>query len=256
MSSFAGGSAAVRIYDDAATLADAGAALVVEHAERAIEAAGRFTLALSGGSTPKRLYARLASAEYRDRIDWSRVHLFWGDERAVPPTHAQSNFRMVTEALLDHVAIPPAHVHRIRGEDDPGVAAHEYESALRELFGGDDGPATAPRGLDLVLLGLGPDGHTASLFPHQSAAREPQRWVVAEMVSAQVAWRVTLTPVVINAAAAVVFLVSGLDKAPAVAAVIEGPRQPDELPAQRITPSSGHLLWLLDRAAASQLEQR
>jgi 6-phosphogluconolactonase len=246
----------VRVYADADALAHAGAALVVERADQAIRAAGRFTIALSGGSTPRQLYARLASAEYRDRIDWSRVHLFWGDERAVAPTDAQSNFRMATEALLDHVAIAPAHVHRIQGEDDPGVAAHEYERVLRGLLGGNHGPAAAPRGLDLVLLGLGPDGHTASLFPHQSAAREHERWVVAEMVSAQVAWRVTLTPVVLNAAAAVVFLVSGLDKAAAVAAVIEGPARPDELPAQRIAPSSGHLLWLLDRAAASQLEQR
>jgi 6-phosphogluconolactonase len=173
--------------------------------------------------------------------------VLWGDERCVPPDDPASNFRMVREALLDHVAIPAGQIHRMRGEDDPRTAAAAYERELRALF-----PAGSPR-FDLVLLGLGDNGHTASLFPGLGAVRESARWVVAEHVSEVGMWRLTLTPAAIDAAAAIVFLVAGRDKAAMLARVLEGPRDIDARPAQAIAPAEGRLIWLVDVAAAGAL---
>ena len=241
----------VRVFADADALLDAAAECVTAQAVASIAARGRFMLVLAGGSTPKGVYQRLARAPWRDRIDWPRVHLFWGDERCVPPTHAESNYRMAREALLDHVPVPPAQVHRLRGEDVPDSAAFSCEAELRATL--DPGAAGGPSVLDLVLLGLGADGHTASLFPGSDAGRELTRWVVAEHVDTSRGWRLTLTPPIINAARSVLFLVAGDAKAPALAAVLEGPAMPDTRPAQRIAMGGGHVRWMVDRRAARLL---
>lgn len=240
--------AEVEVCADDDALMAAAAETVVRSAAEAIEEAGQATVALSGGTTPKRLYQLLATPGYASRVDWPRVHVFFGDERCVPPNDPASNYRMAREALLDRVPIPPANVHRMRGEDEPATAAADYERELRQVLG-------ARARLDLVLLGMGDNGHTASLFPGLTAVREHQRWVVAEHVAEVGMWRITLTPAAINAAAEVVFLVSGAGKADMLARVVEGPRAPDTLPAQVVAPTNGQLRWLVDAAAAVNLRQ-
>ena len=227
-------------------------------ATQAIGESGRFVVALAGGSTPKRLYELLATPAYATRVNWSLIHVFWGDERAVPPDDPASNHRLAREALLGRVPIPAANIHRVRGEDVPAHAAAEYEQELREMFVAPQGPPdTAPgRSFDLVLLGMGSNGHTASLFPGLTAVRETVRWVVAEYVAEVSMWRITLTPPVLNAAAHVVFLVSGAEKAATLRRVLEGPVEPDTLPAQAIAPVDGELTWLVDAAAAARLSSR
>jgi 6-phosphogluconolactonase len=227
----------------------------VAAAETAIRATGRFAVALSGGSTPRALYARLAEARHGSRVEWSRVQVFWGDERCVAPDDADSNALMARAALLDHVPIPPANVHRMRGEESPRAAAAQYEQELRATFGTPSGPPRAMplARLDLVLLGLGPDGHTASLFPALHAVDEIARWVMAEYIPSVSMWRITLTPVVINAAAEVLFLVTGTEKASIVQRVLEGPHDPHALPAQVVAPGNGILRWFVDADAAAGL---
>jgi len=230
---------------EAVTAATADA--LVTAAAACIAARGRFSLVLSGGSTPKALYELLATPAYAPRIDWTRVHVFWGDERCVPPDDRSSNYRMAREALLDRVPISPEAIHRMRGEDPPEQAAAAYDADLRKFFG-----AGPPR-FDVVLLGMGDNGHTASLFPGLTAVRERSRWVVAEYVGEVKMWRLTLTPPVLNAAANVLFVVVGGDKAPMLARVLEGPPDIDLLPAQAIAPTQGVLTWMLDSAAAAKL---
>jgi len=227
-------------------VARAAADRIVDAAASAITARGRFTIALSGGSTPRAMFQLLASDAYRTRIEWARVDVCFGDERCVPPDDPASNYRMAREALLDHV---PARVHRMRGEDEPAAAAAAYERELRELFG------EAPR-FDIVLLGMGDNGHTASLFPGLRAVEERERWVVAEYVAEVSMWRLTLTPVVLNAAAEVLFLVAGADKADMLHRVLEGARDPVALPAQVVAPRDGRLAWLVDAGAAAKLVRR
>jgi len=238
-------------------LMEAAAERVVARAAAAIDASGRFVVALAGGSTPKALYELLATPRYVDRFDWSRVHVFWGDERCVPPDDRASNYRMTREALLDRVGVPPSNVHRIHGEDPPTAAAAAYEEDLRSVFSTRVGPPREAPGacFDLVLLGMGDNGHTASLFPGLAAVRERERWVVAEYVSEVSMWRVTLTPPVLNAAADVVFLVSGAGKASMLHRVLEGPREPAALPAQAILPRGGGATWLVDVTAAADLRE-
>jgi 6-phosphogluconolactonase len=247
----------IRILPNAKLLADATAQRFVFAANAAIEARGEFTVALSGGSTPRLVYARLASEPLASSLDWSRVHILWGDERCVPPDNEASNFRMARETLLDHVPVPEANIHRIRGEDDPAEAAVTYERVLRTVLRTPSGPPrTAPASrLDLVLLGLGSDGHTASLFPGGASLLATAQWVVAEYVHAVSMWRVTLTATVINAAAEIAFVVSGTEKATIVGKVLESPNQPHELPAQLIVPTDGRVLWLLDAPAAADLQR-
>ena len=246
----------VVVLPSVAALMEAAAERLVSRAAAAIGASGRFTVALSGGSTPKALYELLATPRYAPRIDWSRVHVFWGDERCVPPDDPASNYRMTREALLDRVPVLPPNVHRIRGEDPPTAAAAAYEEDLRRVMSTPAGPPREVAGacIDLVLLGMGDNGHTASLFPGLTAVQERERWVVAEYVAEVAMWRVTLTPPVINAAADVVFLVSGAGKAAMLQRVLEGPRQPVALPAQAIVPSRG-ATWLVDVAAAADLRE-
>ena len=247
----------ITVYPDNESLIVGAADLIVESAARAIAARGRFTLALSGGNTPRPVYARLATEGYRDRIDWSKVLIFFGDERCVPPDNPGSNYLMVRTALLDQVPIPPGNVYRIRGEDAPEKAAADYTDALQHTFGGDSaigGPP--PEGFDLILLGMGDNGHTASLFPGLAAVTERARWVMAQYVEVVDMWRVTMTPVIINAARQVVFLVSGANKAEMLQRVLEGPYEPVVLPSQVVKPVSGELRWLLDQPAAAKLRRK
>jgi 6-phosphogluconolactonase len=238
---------------DAEALAQAAAGEIVRLASRAVAARGHFTLALSGGSTPRRLYSLLSDvkAPYRQRVPWERTHVFFGDERHVPPDHPDSNYRMAREALLAHV--PAASVHRIRAEDpDAARAAAAYEMELRRFFGIVEADAAPPQ-IDLVLLGLGPDGHTASLFPGSSALEERRRWAVALFVERLESRRITLTLPVINRARTVLFLVSGSDKADALARVLGPTPEAELLPAGRVRPEAGALLWIVDRPASSRM---
>jgi 6-phosphogluconolactonase len=246
----------LEVFHDHETLIQVAAEKVTRLGTEAIEENGMFTLALSGGSTPRPLYTLLATGKFTRSIDWSRVHLFWGDERCVPPDDPRSNYRMVQESLLNGVPIPPGNVHRIHGEEDPEVAAAGYEQELRTFFGstGVDGPPGL--GFDLVLLGMGKDGHTASLLPGLPAVTEQVRWVMAQFDEVVSMWRITLTPVVINAAKQVIFLVSGAEKAERLRDVLEQPIQPEALPAQMIKPVRGQLLWHVDEAAAGCLKRK
>ena len=230
-------------YADFASLVSGAAETIAASAAEAIAERGRFTLALSGGNTPRPVYQRLATAA----LDWSRVHVFFGDERCVSPRDARSNSHMAKVALLDRVPIPPGNVLRMRGEDPPEAAAEAYAVDLRRALGADGR-------LDLVLLGLGHDGHTASLFPGLAAVTETRRTVMASYVEYVGMWRLSLTPAAINAARRVVFVVTGDDKAEILYRVLQGPRQPVVLPAQAIRPAERPAIWLVDRAAAARLK--
>lgn len=241
----------IRTYPDAHGLAHAAGEHFMAIAAAAIAARAQFSVALSGGSTPRPLFERLATEELASQLPWSSVHVFWGDERCVPPDHPDSNYAMARETLLDHVPIPPPNVHRIQGEMEPSEAAAVYERTLRQFFV--PGPEPEMVTFDLVLLGLGTDGHTASLFPGSELLEEQSRWVAANRADQARGWRVTLTPPAINAARHVTFLVAGAGKATILQQVLSGPRQPGSLPAQIVDPRSGNLLWLLDSAAAALL---
>jgi 6-phosphogluconolactonase len=236
----------VHVYSSSEELSAAAARKFAAKAGEAIEERGRFAVVLAGGSTPETMYGILAR-DYIDRIDWTRVYVFFGDERSVPPHHEDSNLKMASEVLLDHV--PVANVHRIRGELPPDEAAEAYEEELRKFFQTEDVPR-----FDLILLGLGADGHTASLFPWTPALEVQDRWVVASPVPRLNTTRITLTVPVINAALAVYFLVEGEDKAEAVREVLEGDADPRAYPAKLIQPPGGPE-WMLDRSAASLLSK-
>lgn len=222
----------------------------------AIAARGRFRLALSGGSTPKRLYQLLAGPPWRSAIDWEGLEVFFGDERAVPPEDAESNYRMAYQAMLGPLSLPSSRVHRMEAErPNLDTAALAYEATMARVFGLPAGIAEEPPRFDLVLLGLGKDGHTASLFPHTAALRETKRWCVPNWVPQHDAHRMTLTYPVLNHAREVIFLVTGEDKAEPLSEVLEGPPDPERLPSQRIRPVAGKLLFLADVAAAAMLRQ-
>ncbi|MDE2148651.1 MAG: 6-phosphogluconolactonase [Gammaproteobacteria bacterium] len=238
----------VHRYADAAALYAAAAEAFGAQARSAIGAHGRFSVALAGGGTPRPLYEKLAGAPYRDSLDWSRVDVWFGDERCVPPDSPRSNYRMVSESLLRHVPLPAGNVHRMRGEATPVDAALAYEQELHAVFG----DAAIPR-LDLILLGVGGDGHTASLFPGTEALHERERLVCAQYVDVQREWRLTLTFPLLNAAASLWVLAHGADKAQILRRVFDGPPPPEALPIQRITPADGRLEWWLDAAAAADL---
>jgi len=231
----------------------AGAAqLFTDFVTRAIATRGMARVAISGGSTPKAMFALLADPgqTFREAINWRRLKLYWVDERCVPPTDAESNFRMTSEALLSKVPLPGENIFRMEGELDPEVAADRYESNLRNSMKleGAESPA-----FDLLLLGMGDDGHTASLFPHTQAIEEIGRLVLANHVPQKDTWRITLTAPVINQAREVAFLIEGEVKAAVLAEVLTGPYNPERLPSQLIRPSNGKLRFLLDDAAAAQL---
>jgi 6-phosphogluconolactonase len=244
----------VRIVENVEKLSWEAAEEFVRQAREAVRTRGVFSVALAGGSTPKAFYGLLGSqkgAPFRARLPWDTTHLFWGDERHVPPDHPDSNYRMASEAMLSRVPVPPKNVHRIQAENpDAGKAADGYAEELRQVFRLESGQF--PR-FDLILLGMGADGHTASLFPGTDAVREQKRLVVAPWVEKFRAHRITFTPPVLNNAASVTFLVSGEEKAETLRAVLHDEYQPDRLPAQVVRPTHGRLLWLVDRAAARLL---
>jgi 6-phosphogluconolactonase len=231
----------LKVVPTPADVAKAAADLIVEFASAAIEKRGTFTLGLAGGSTPKALYELLAKS-YADAIRWEKVEIFFGDERCVPPDHPDSNYRMALQAMLDELPIPYEKIHRMKGEIDPNEAAKEYGEMLKARFGDE--------GLDVLLLGMGDDGHTASLFPGTEALREPKHRCVANFVPKLDTWRITLTAPFINRSEQVLVLVTGGNKAARVAEVLEGEHDPDRLPIQLVNPVAGELSWILDAAAA------
>ncbi|SPF47075.1 6-phosphogluconolactonase [Candidatus Sulfotelmatobacter kueseliae] len=232
-------------------LSAAAAEEVVRAANEAVAERGRFAIALSGGSTPRNLHTLLAT-NARTSLPWDRAFFFWGDERHVPPTDPESNYRMADETLLSKIPVAPAHVFRIPAENpDAAAAAGAYEQTLRKFFALE--PGQFPR-FDLILLGMGPDGHTASLFPGTAALEEKSHLVVANWVEKFKTCRITLTLPVLNAARCVVFLVSGTDKAPALHAVLQSDEPGEQYPAKLVRPTDGKLIWLVDRAAASGLK--
>lgn len=232
----------ISVFDNAEQLAIAAAERFVEEASRS----NRFSVALAGGRTPKRVYELLASDQFKNQIGWSRIHLFFGDERCVPPNHADSNYRMVYDALISRVKIPTGNIRRIPGEGEPVESAVAYENELHGFF-----PGLAWPRFDLVFLGMGDDGHTASLFPNSESLEETSRWVVATRAEQPPHDRITLTLPVFNHAAHVIFLVQGKEKAQRLAEVLRHAQTP--LPVQLIKPFEGRLEWLIDRAAASCL---
>lgn len=242
----------LREFADAEQLNEAAAEALVQVAARTISARGRFIWVLTGGHTPKRLYELLASAPFKERIPWDKVEFFWGDERAVPPEHAESNFRLAHEALLSKLQLKEAQVHRMVAErDDLENAAWDYQTEIARVF--DVNPEGEPPSFDLILLGMGADGHTASLFPHTEAAKEETRWVTSNYVPKLDRFRLTFTARMINRGTRVWFLVAGEDKADALAQVLQGPPDPLRLPAQLIQPQAGELVWFIDAAAATKL---
>jgi len=241
----------IEVLADAEALALRAADVFAMAAQAAAAARGRFAAALSGGETPRALYGHLARQQYTQKVPWRRVHLYWGDERCVPPDDAASNYVMAHAAFIKHVPIAAESVHRMRGEDDPEAAALAYEAELRALAGLER-PASDVPVFDLILLGLGRDGHTASLFPHSPALDEEERFCVATEAP-DGSPRLSITLPVINAARRVLVLAGGAEKAGMVAEVFEGLRVPKAVPAQAIAPVKGQLLWLVDEAAAAEL---
>jgi 6-phosphogluconolactonase len=240
----------LRVFPDLAALTEGALKLVISLIDEAVHARGQFYIALSGGNTPADLYRQLGSPPAVERIPWSQVQIFFGDERCVAADHPDSNFGMVRRTLLSTAPIPSDQVHRMAGELPPRVAAAMYEDELRTGFR--IAPGALPR-FDLILLGMGPDGHTASLFPFTEALKETQRLAVANHAPQLNTDRLTLTLPVLNNARSVTFLVAGEDKADALASTLEGRPEPDRYPAQSIRPHDGALTWLVDRHAAARL---
>jgi len=242
----------IRILADGAAIATRAAQEFVQAAAEAVRVKGSFNVALAGGSTPKALYSLLVNdSALRSQVPWDKIHLFFGDERHVAPDHPDSNFRMASEAMISKSPLKPEQVTRIKGEyPDTEQAALEYEKALREYFQLKDGEY--PR-FDLVLAGMGNEGHTLSLFPGTKALHADGRMVVRNWIGKLCTERITLTAPVASNAAQVIFMVTGADKAPALKAVLEGPFEPEQLPAQLLQPKDGKLLWLVDTAAGSML---
>jgi 6-phosphogluconolactonase len=238
----------IEIVRDLQALIPRAAERIIQIAQASVTASGRFCLALAGGSTPRPVYEHLAEPALAPRIPWAKTHVFWGDERAVPPDDPASNYRMAASALLERVPLSKTHVQRIRGEDPAEQAALGYEQTLRAHF---QEPLRVS--FDLALLGVGTDGHVASLFPGTAAVRESVRWVLPNQSPVPPEQRITLTPVVLNRSAHVLFLVSGPEKAEPVARILEGLVDIDLLPAQAIRPVHGTTHWLLDEAAAANL---
>lgn len=220
-------------------------------AQQAAQERDRFIVALSGGSMPRGLYALLATAEYRERIPWSQVHLFWGDERCVPPDRPESNYRMVQESLLSKISIPERNVHRMAGEKEPQIAAAEYEAELKSFFQLSEGAGAR---FDLILLGLGEDGHTASLFPGSEALEDTEHLVAAVYVEKLKSHRLTLTLPVLNQAAQIMFLVAGASKAAILKEVLNADPISSNLPAAKVRPVNGQLTWMVTEDVAADLK--
>lgn len=244
----------IKILSDVAAIAQQAAGIFVNAAQQAVRERGVFRVALSGGSTPKALHALLVSDVFRPQLPWDKVQIFFGDERHVPPDHPDSNFRMASETLISKSPLKPEQVHRFKAElQDSEQAAKDYEQILRTQFALKLGEL--PR-FDLMLLGMGNEGHTLSLFPGTTALRDNGRLVVRTWVGKLYTERITCTAPVANNSAVVMFMIAGADKAPALKAVLEGPYEPEQLPAQLIKPADGKLIFLVDAAAGGMLSQK
>jgi len=239
---------ALRVFAELESLSRSAAQKIVEASVEAVSARGSFLLVLNGGGTPTRLF-QLLGAEYRDQITWSKTHIFWGDERCVPPEDHESNYGQSWNILLSRVDLPASNIHRIKGELEPSEAANDYALILKQFA---STPLDWPR-FDLVLLGMGDDGHTASLFPGSEVNVSAPIIAVTAQYENRPASRLTLTPLVFNSARRIIFLVSGKSKSQTLASVLYGEYQPENLPAQRIRPTDGDLIWMVDQLAASKL---
>jgi 6-phosphogluconolactonase len=238
----------LHICNDADDLSREAAEWITARIHHTLQKQDRFTIALSGGSTPVKLFGLLRHAPYRERINWSRMHIFFGDERGVPFSDSRNNAHMAYDTLLDHVPIPGEQIHPMRTDIPPEESAASYERVLHHYFHGH------AHSFDLVLLGMGDDGHTLSLFPGTSVVHEEKKWTAAYYLEPQEMYRITLTAPLVNRAACVAFLVSGAGKAKALKEVLEGDFHPEQFPSQVIKPPEGELHWFLDRPAASLLE--
>lgn len=238
----------LHVYKDADELSHAAADWIATTIAATLKRQERFTIALSGGSTPKALHHLLAAPPYKDRIDWSKLHVFWGDERAVPFTDDRNNAKMAFDTLLHFVPVPAAQIHVMRTDISPEQSAIEYEKILHTYFG------PTGRSFDLVLLGMGDDGHTLSLFPGTAAVHEERAWTIAFFLPAQDMYRITLTKTIVNRSAQVAFLTTGPKKAHALKEVQQGKYDPDLYPSQEIRPVDGELHWFVDAAAAAELK--
>ncbi len=240
----------IAIYDDKHILSQHAAEYIMRIAKESIDLHGRFTIALTGGTTPGEAYSLLASEPIRSQIDWQRVYIFWGDERCVPHTNPESNYYLAQQVLFDKVAIPKSQIHPVPADQpDRDAASQAYTVELHQAFGTNGVPS-----FDLIHLGMGPEGHTASLFPHQASLHEKHRLVMPVSVPKPPPDRLTFTPPLLNAARNVLFLVTGSEKADALHAVLEGEYQPNEYPAQIVHPTNGEVVWMVDRAAAQNLQ--
>ena len=237
----------LHIYKDSQELSEAVAGWIAGQIAETLQKQDRFTMALSGGSTPKVLHKILAASPYKEKIDWTRLHIFWGDERAVPFSDDRNNAKMAYDTLLDKVPVPAAQIHVMRTDIPPEQSAAEYEKILHDYF---------PQGasFDLVLLGMGDDGHTLSLFPGTEVVHEEKAWVKAFFLKAQDMYRITLTKTIVNRAARIAFLTTGSGKAVALKEVLRGIYNPDLYPSQEIKPANGALHWFVDEAAAAGLK--
>lgn len=236
------------VTKDATALAKSFAEWMIDFIQQTLQRQDRFTIALSGGNTPKKLYQLLATPEYSSRIEWSKLHFFWGDERNVPFEDERNNAKMAFDTLLNHVPVRKEQIHIMRTDIDPEASAEEYEKLLHQYFD------NAPFSFDLVLLGLGDNAHTLSLFPGYDNIHEHRRWAMAFFLKEQDMYRITLTAPVVNAAARVAFLVAGADKANALSQVMYGDHDPDLYPAQLIQPYAEKPYWFVDQTATMELE--
>lgn len=240
----------IQVASDPAALNPIVAAYIIAQANDAIRARGVFHVALSGGSTPKGLFSLLATDDLlRAQMPWDKTHVWWSDERTVPPDNPDSNYKLANDLMLSRVPVPAENIHRIQGELEPAYAADKYESEIRRIL---NAPSTIPQ-FDLLHLGIGPDAHTASIFPGTRAIHESTRLVMSNWIGKLYVWRVTFTPPLINNARAVFFLATGDDKAVPLKGILEGPHEPDQLPAQLVQPASNNLVWFLDQKAAARL---
>lgn len=238
----------LHVYKNPDELSQAVAKWIADEIAATLKRQDRFTIALSGGSTPKLLHKILAASPYKEQIDWSKLHIFWGDERDVPFTDDRNNAKMAFDTLLNFVPVPPYHIHKMRTDIAPESSAAEYEQILHHYFD------TTPLSFDLVLLGMGDDGHTLSLFPGTAAVHEEKAWAIAYFLQAQDMFRITLTKTIVNRSARVAFLTTGTGKAHALKEVLKGAYNPDLYPSQEIQPTAGELHWFVDEAAAAGLK--
>ncbi len=239
----------IAIYDDKHTLSQHAAEYIMRIAQEAIDLHGHFTIALTGGTTPGEVYSLIGSEPFRSQLDWQLVDIFWGDERCVPHNSTESNFYLAQEVLLDKIAIPKSQIHPMPADQlDREAASQAYSIEMQNTFDTNGIPS-----FDLIHLGMGPEGHTASLFPHQASLHEKHRLVMPVSVPKPPPDRLTFTPPLLNAARNVLFLVTGSEKADALHAVLEGEYQPDEYPAQIVRPINGEVVWMLDKAVAQKI---